>query len=182
MGRPALGVKDNELRIPDDRGVVGRVIQTGQPYRADAVVEPGLIDHQVDAQLGYRTRTLLCVPLRGASGELFGAFELINKLDGNFTDEDQEALVELSSLAAIALENAQDRQDLLSTNRRIVQEAAQGVRLIGESPAIVALRSVIRRVADTDLAVLILGENGTGKEIVAQSIHYRQPPRASGRS
>ena len=75
-------------------------------------------------------------------------------------------------MAAIALENAQDRQDLLSTNRRIVQEAAQGVRLIGESPAIVALRSVIRRVADTDLAVLILGENGTGKEVVAQSIHY----------
>ncbi len=172
VGRPALGVKDNELRIPDDRGVVGRVIQTGQPYRADATVGAGLIDHQVDAQLGYRTRTLLCVPLRGASGELFGAFELINKLEGNFTDEDQEALVELSSLAAIALENAQDRQDLLSINRRIVQEAAQGVRLIGESPAIVALRSVIRRVADTDLAVLILGENGTGKEIVAQSIHY----------
>ena len=172
VGRPALGVKDNELRIPDDRGVVGRVIQTGQPYRADATVGAALIDHQVDAQLGYRTRTLLCVPLRGASGELFGAFELINKLEGNFSDEDQEALVELSSLAAIALENAQDRQDLLSINRRIVQEAAQGVRLIGESPAIVALRSVIRRVADTDLAVLILGENGTGKEIVAQSIHY----------
>jgi Nif-specific regulatory protein len=172
VGRPALGVKDNELRIPDDRGVVGRVIQTGQPYRADASLADGLIDHQVDSQLGYRTRTLLCVPLRGASGELFGAFELINKIEGNFTDEDQEALAELSSLAAIALENAQDRQDLLSINRRIVEEAAQRVRLIGESPAIVALRSVIRRVADTDLAVLILGENGTGKEIVAQSIHY----------
>jgi Nif-specific regulatory protein len=172
VGRPALGVKDNELRIPDDRGVVGRVIQSGQPYRADAVVEPGLIDHQVDAQLGYRTRTLLCVPLRSASGELFGAFELINKLAGNFSDEDEEALVELASLAAIALENAQDRQDLLSTNRRIVQEAAQRIRLIGESPVIVALRSVVGRVADTDLAVLILGENGTGKEIVAQSIHY----------
>ena len=52
------------------------------------------------------------------------------------------------------------------------QEAAEKVRLIGESPAIEALRSIIRRVADTDLAVLILGENGTGKEVVAQSIHY----------
>jgi DNA-binding NtrC family response regulator len=44
--------------------------------------------------------------------------------------------------------------------------------MIGQSPAIEALRSIIRRVADTDLAVLILGENGTGKEVVAQSIHY----------
>ena len=57
-------------------------------------------------------------------------------------------------------------------NRQIAEQAAEGVRLIGESPAIEALRSIIRRVADTDLAVLILGENGTGKEVVAQSIHY----------
>ena len=172
VGRPALGVKDQELRIPDDRGVVGRAIHTGQPCRVDAAVEPGQIDHQVDEQLGYRTRTLLCVPLRGTSGELFGAFELINKLSGRFTDEDQEALLELAALAAVALENAQDRQELLSTNRRIVQEAAQRIQLIGQSPAIAALRSVIRRLSDTELAVLILGENGTGKEVVAQSIHY----------
>ena len=43
------------------------------------------IDRNVDAQLHYQTRTLLCVPLRGRSGELFGAFELINKLSGAFT-------------------------------------------------------------------------------------------------
>ena len=46
------------------------------------------------------------------------------------------------------------------------------MQLIGESPAIEALRSTIRRVADTELAILILGENGTGKEVVSQSIHY----------
>jgi Nif-specific regulatory protein len=115
---------------------------------------------------------LLCVPLRGRSGELFGAFELINKVAGSFTKEDEEALGELAAHAAVALENAQDRQQLLSASRHIADEAAEKVRLVGESPAIEALRSIIRRVADTDLAVLILGENGTGKEVVAQSIHY----------
>jgi len=103
---------------------------------------------------------------------LFGAFEIINKLSGSFTDEDEEALIELAGHAAVALENAQDRQQLLRTNRQIADQAAEDIRMIGESPAIEALRSIIRRVADTDLAVLILGENGTGKEIVAQSIHY----------
>jgi Nif-specific regulatory protein len=54
----------------------------------------------------------------------------------------------------------------------LAEEAASGTALVGESPAIEALRSTIRRVADTDLAVLILGENGTGKEVVARKIHY----------
>jgi transcriptional regulator with GAF, ATPase, and Fis domain len=172
VGRPALGVEGGELRVPDDRGVVGRVIQTGQPWRVDAAAEPQLVDRQVDKQLGYRTRTLLCVPLRGKSGELFGAFEVLNKRIGIFTAEDEDALVELAAHAAIALENAQDREQLLSNSRQITDQAAEQVRLIGNSPAMEALRSIIRRVAETDLAVLILGENGTGKEVVAQSIHY----------
>jgi len=172
VGRPALGIKDGELRIPDDRGVVGQVIQTGEPRRVDAAKEPDQVNRQVDAQVHYQTKTLLCVPLRGASGELFGAFELINRLSGSFTQDDEDALVELAAHAAVALENAQDRQQLLSTNRQITDQAAEGVRLIGASPVIEALRSIIRRVADTDLAVLILGENGTGKEVVAQAIHY----------
>jgi Nif-specific regulatory protein len=172
VGRPALGIKDGELRIPDDRGVVGQVVQSGQPRRVDAAAEPGAIDRHVDAQLHYQTRTILCVPLRGRSGELFGAFELINKLSGAFSQEDEDALVELAAHAAVALENAQDRQRLLRTNRQIAEQAAAGVRLIGESPAIEALRCVVRRVADTELAVLVFGENGTGKEVVAQSIHF----------
>ncbi len=172
VGRPALGLPDGELRIRDDRGVVGEVIRTGQPRRVDVETEPAAVDRNVDAQLGYRTRTLLCVPLRSRSGELFGVFELVNKLDGIFSKEDEDALAELASHAAVALENAQDRQRLLTANRQMTQQAAEKVRLIGESAPIEALRSIVRRVADTDLAVLILGENGTGKEVVAQSIHY----------
>ncbi len=172
VGRPALGIPGGELRIPDDRGVVGQVIQSGEPRRVDVATEPGAIDRRVDTQLHYQTRTLLCVPLRGRSGELFGAFELINKISGSFTSEDEQALVELAAHAAVALENAQDRQLLLSANRQIAEQAAERVQLIGESPAIDAFRSIIRRVADTDLAVLILGDNGTGKEVAAQSIHY----------
>jgi len=172
VGRPALGLAEGELRIRDDRGVVGEVIRTGEPRRVDAAVEPQAVDRNVDSQLRYQTRTLLCVPLRGRSGELFGAFELINKLVGTFSKEDEEALGELAAHAAVALENAQDRRQLLTANRQMAEQAAEKVRLIGESPAIEALRSIIRRVADTDLAVLILGENGTGKEVVAQLIHY----------
>ncbi len=171
VGRPALGVKGGELRIPDDSGVVGQVVATGEPRRIDAA-DQAPINRQVDRELGYQTRTLLCVPLRTSSGEMLGAFEVINKLSGEFTSDDESALVELAAHAAIALENTQQFEQLLSRHRHIVDQVAEGVQLIGESPAIEALRSTIRRVADTELAILILGENGTGKEVVSQSIHY----------
>ena len=135
------------------------------------------INRQVDRQLGYQTRTLVCVPLRGGKGELFGAFEVINKLSGEFTTDDELALTELASHAAVALENTQQFTELLSTHRQVVEQAAEGVQLIGHSPAIDALRSTIRRVATTELAILILGENGTGKEVVSQMVHYLSPRR-----
>jgi Nif-specific regulatory protein len=146
-------------------------VQTGETRRIDAL-DQAEINRDVDRELGYQTRTLLCVPLRGAKGALFGAFEVINKLHGNFSPDDEAALVELAAHAAIALESTQQFEQLLSRHRHIVEQAAQDARLIGQSPAIDALRSTIRRVADTELAVLILGENGTGKEVVSQSIHY----------
>ncbi|MCA9267071.1 MAG: sigma 54-interacting transcriptional regulator, partial [Planctomycetales bacterium] len=174
VGRPALGVEGGELRIPDDRGVVGQVVQSGEPRRVDAEIqrEQREIDRSVDKQLAFQTRNLLCVPLRGRKKEMLGAFEMINKRGGDFTAEDEEALVELAAHAATALENTKEIEQLLATRKQMVERASQGVKLIGESPAIDALRSTVRRVAHTDLAILILGENGTGKEVVAQSIHY----------
>ncbi len=177
VGRPALGVAGGELRIPDDQGIVGEVVRTGEIRRAGVVQSKDPINRDVDKKLGYQTRTLLCVPMRSSGGQLFGAFELINKLSGEFTEEDEEALVELAGHAAIALENTQQFEQLLSTRRNIVEQHAQGVRLIGDSTAIEFLRNTVSRVANTDLAILILGENGTGKEVVSQLIHYLSPRR-----
>ncbi len=156
----------------DNAGIVGQVVQSGQPRRVDLELGQQEIDRSVDNKLGFETRTLLCVPLRGRGGKLFGAFELINKLEGNFSDEDESALIELASHAAVALENTQQYEQLLASRNQMADEAAAGVELVGQCPAIEALRSTIARVADTELAVLILGENGTGKEVVARSVHY----------
>ena len=173
VARPALGVKDeDELRVKDDTGIVGQVIRSGEPMRVGSAGGQDQINRQVDQQLKYRTRTLLCVPLRSRRGEILGAFEAINKKTGDFNDDDQGTLTELAQQAAIALENVRERQALLQSRRLMTDQAASAVQLIGRAPAIEALRATIRRVAATDLAVLILGENGTGKEVVSQLIHY----------
>lgn len=177
IGRPALGVEGGELRIADDRGTVGQVIHSGEVRRVDEHIDQEMIDRQVDKQLGFETRNLLCVPLRGKDEKVLGAFELINKSWGNFSRDDEEALIELASHAAIALENTQQHESLLNSRAQIAEEAANQVRMIGESAAIQTLRSTVQRVAKTDLALLILGENGTGKEIVSQMVHYHSNRR-----
>src|SRR5690606_31243279 len=88
VARPALGVEGGQLVIPEDLGVVGQVVQTGEPMRVDAELEQEKIGRAVDRKLGYQTRTLLCVPLLSSKGQVLGAFEMINRLEGNFTDED----------------------------------------------------------------------------------------------
>ncbi len=172
IGRPALGVADGELRVPDDEGVVGRVLRTEQPLRIGQSSGQSQINRNVDNQLGYQTDTVLCVPLPGRNEKLLGVFEVINRSEGDFTAEDESILVELAAHAATSLENTQERQQLLKSRQQMTDDAAGRVQLIGDSSAIEALRSTVRRVADTDLAVLILGENGTGKEVVSQMVHY----------
>jgi Nif-specific regulatory protein len=172
VGRPALGIAGGELRLPDDSGVVGQVIQTGEPRRVADRREADEIDRAVDRKTGYQTTTILCVPLVSPGGERVGAFELLNKRNGAFTSDDERGLIELASHAAVALQNTQQFSDLLDRHEKLLEQAAQDTLLVGESPPIQAIRKTIRRIADTDLAVLLLGENGTGKEVVARSIHF----------
>ncbi|QDU56434.1 sigma-54-dependent Fis family transcriptional regulator [Aeoliella mucimassa] len=178
VGRPALGMENNELRVPDTAGVVGRVVQSGQPERVDRTDDRAVIHSQVDKESGYTTETILCVPLLSPDKETLGAFEVLNKRAGNFTADDLTGLTELAAYAAVSLDNTQQWEQLLVRHQLLVDEAADKVQMIGECPAIEALRSTVAKVAAADLAVLVLGENGTGKEVVAQSLHYRSPRRS----
>ncbi|MDB4756731.1 sigma-54-dependent Fis family transcriptional regulator [Mariniblastus sp.] len=173
IGRPALGVENNELRIPDTTGIVGQVVQDGEVRRVDSDVKEQQmeIDRQVDQQLGFETRSLLCAPMI-SHGKILGAFEMINKVGGNFDPDDEADLLELAGHAAIALANTQHIEELLKKQETLVNQAAAEVEMIGECPAISDLRTTIAKVAPTDLSVLILGENGTGKEVTGQMVHY----------
>ncbi len=174
---PALGVEGGRLWIPDDKGIVGDVVQSGRTIRVDDAYADERFDKSVDKGSGYQTRTLLCAPLIDGDEQRIGAFELINKQGGAFDKADEQALEDMGLQVATVVQSVREREQLIRNNQQLTEAAVERVRIIGESPPIAGLRASIGRLAATDLPVLILGESGTGKEVAAQALHY-QGPRA----
>ena len=102
-----------------------------------------------------------------------------NHNDAGFEAYDATVLTDLATHAAVAIEGHRTRKKLAQSRDRLVDDAASASRMIGDHPALVALRQNAAKVAGTDLSVLIRGENGTGKEVLAKHVHY-QSDRRSG--
>jgi DNA-binding NtrC family response regulator len=75
----------------------------------------------------------------------------------------------------ITLRNAVDRNNLVSETKVLKRKAAKTYDIIGETPAILKIKETIEKVAPTEARVLVTGENGTGKELVARWIHEKSP-------
>ncbi len=79
----------------------------------------------------------------------------------------------------VAVRNALEKKDLVKETKRLRRKIHKTYELIGESEAISKVKAIVDRVAPTDARVLIIGENGTGKEIVARMLHEKSK-RADG--
>ncbi len=105
--RVAQGNLSHEIRIPNTSGLAGHVFQTGEPIiTADAYTDERF-NPSVDERTGYRTESIVCVPVRTLSGETIGVMQCLNKRHGAFTLEDLDLLGEMTSQAAIVLQSQQ---------------------------------------------------------------------------
>ena len=93
FSRVALGLSEGEeIRLPTTRGVIGFVARTGRPLRLRDAYNDPRFDPATDQRTGYRTRSILCLPVSGERGVVLGAIQLINKLSGTFTEADEQAI------------------------------------------------------------------------------------------
>ena len=106
FSRVMQGNAVGEVRFPVGQGIAGSVFSSGRgEIIPDAYADPRF-NRWVDTETGYRTRNLLCVPIRNNRNEIIGVTQALNKRSGDFDTEDMQALEALASQAAAALENA----------------------------------------------------------------------------
>lgn len=115
----ATGLDDaKELRIPADKGLAGHVVQTGETINIKDAYKDSRFNPEVDKKTGYRTKTILCMPIKNFNQEIIGVFQVLNKFDETFTIDDEDLLVAIASSAGISLENAQ----LFEAQRKLLEE------------------------------------------------------------
>jgi CheY-like chemotaxis protein len=106
--RVALGVENQVIRFPANRGIAGHVVSTGELLNVPDPYADPRFNPAVDKQTGYRTRSILCAPLRARDSQVIGALQVLNKLSGGaFTVEDERLAETLAAQCAVAIENAQ---------------------------------------------------------------------------
>jgi HD-GYP domain-containing protein (c-di-GMP phosphodiesterase class II) len=146
----AQGMQHTEIRVPFGKGIAGHVAATGQTINISDAYRDPRFDHDLDKMTGYRTDSIIAVPLKNVSGRIIGVFEVINKDEGVFDGDDEGILQLMGSLAASAIENAQLYESLsksqLETIYRLAvtaeyrdqQDTAIHLRHISEYSALIA--------------------------------------------
>jgi phosphoserine phosphatase RsbU/P len=112
-----LGLDQHEIRLPITKGIAGWVAMHGETVNLEDAYEDPRFEPEVDLRLGFRTKSLLCLPIRSKNDETIGVLQLLNKKNGPFTRANENLLSAISDHVALALENAQLHRDLLHKQR-----------------------------------------------------------------
>ena len=179
---PEIAERLAKLRFPADQGIAGTVLRTGEAVRVDDGENDERVFRGADEQTGATTRSLLCAPLITRDGASIGVLQVVNHKKGvPFPPGDEAFLVALAGSVAVALDNARMYSALWASEehlktqvgslRREVAKRDRFSEIVGTSPAMEEVFRLMESAASTPITVLIEGETGTGKELVARGVH-----------
>ncbi len=180
----------NQLQLIAYRSVGNEIYETVSSSMSDIVLQERQAILANDLQGSNRlngteslqklqARSVICAPIRTAAG-IHGVIHLYTTHGSHTLDaDDLEYTLAVTDQFAIALDNLQQKESLAdglakarNENESLRSQLAVETDFVGESPAVRQLKDSISRIAPTDATVLIRGESGVGKELVARAIHF----------
>lgn len=169
-----------ERLLPVENSPAGWAFKARRPLILNHIWEEGKPMEISETLVHQGVQSACRIPLM-THDRVLGTLTLASRNENSFTNEDVASLSQLAGQIAIALDNAMAFRELTEVKDRLAEEKGyleDEIRarfnfgdIVGESPAIKDVMSQVKTVASTDSAVLILGETGTGKELVARAIH-----------
>ncbi|MBU45661.1 MAG: hypothetical protein CMN76_20805 [Spirochaetaceae bacterium] len=178
-----------EIRIKLSEGISGHVATTGETVNIEDAYQDARFSRDYDLKTGYRTRSILCMPIHDQAGEIIGTIQVLNKLDGDrFAETDVQLLGAFASLAGISLVNARAFDELkkardflevrVEERTRDLEESRQEIQKLNEFTlkinALSELDEIVREVFgfidenfDIDGTMLILANFDQGEFVVS---------------
>ncbi len=164
--RVTEGKFTREIRIVDTSGVAGHVFTSGKGLIIDDAYTDPRFNSAVDAQTGFKTVTILCVPLRNLRGECIGVAQLLNKREGLFTEADRDLLETMVEQAAIAFESHRTVESIEHSRQQeleflnVVSEISSELKL---GPLLKKIISTITRMLDAERSTLFINDEKTNE-------------------
>lgn len=159
------------LTVPLDKGIAGACVRTGKVKVVDDTLADTEFYPQIDKQTGFATKSIIAAPLN-ISGKAIGVIEVLNKTEGNsWTEDDRELLIIIALQAAQVIKNAQIHLRIQEQKNLLRDEIDSRYKIISVSAEFRYILELAEKVAPSASTVLLLGENGTGKELIARHIH-----------
>jgi formate hydrogenlyase transcriptional activator len=180
------GLIHEEMLVPLEGSIAGSAFRNRRPVVLDHSAMGGFDSPTSRLMRDEGVRSVVSMPLITHDRAL-GTLSLASLRDGAFEQGDVDLLVQVAGQVAIAVENALAFQEIGELKNKLAQEKLyleDEIRsemnfeeIVGESPLLRAVLKQVETVAPTDSAVLIQGETGTGKELIARAIHNLSPRR-----
>ena len=172
-------------RYQKGEGIIGTVFRTGKPYGVkDIRLDPAFLGRTGAFRPKDEQLSFLAMPILLES-KVMGVFGAVKVFPGDAELEDDMSLIQivastLSQAVKIYRGVAREKARLLQENTLLREELVTRYRfdnIVGSSPAMQKVFSIVTNVAPTRSTVLIRGESGTGKELIAHAIHFNSPRR-----
>ncbi|MBK7996527.1 MAG: GAF domain-containing protein [Blastocatellia bacterium] len=103
----AQGTGINEIRFPMELGIAGYVATKGELVNIPEAYDDARFNKDIDIKTGYRTKTILCAPIRNDVGKIIGVLQVLNKTEGTFDDKDERLIGAFTTQVGKVLKSAQ---------------------------------------------------------------------------